>query len=66
MLEKLRSSQTEELRMCDVVDILNTELLNIKTELAEREAQLQSVACQNHLSTHTIEKLQKNVSMHPG
>jgi len=51
--------------MCDVVDILNTELLNIKTELAEREAQLQSVACQNHLSTHTIEKLQKDVSMHP-
>jgi hypothetical protein len=65
VLEKLRRSQTEELRMCDVVNILNIELLNIKTELAEREAQLQSVACQNHLSTQTIEKLQKDVSMHP-
>jgi hypothetical protein len=66
VLEKLKSSQTEELRMCDVVDILNTELLNVKMELAERETQLQSVACQNHLSTHTIEKLQKDVSMCAG
>jgi hypothetical protein len=37
---KMRSSQSEELRMSDALDVVNTDLQKMKTELAEREVQL--------------------------
>ncbi|XP_069705355.1 uncharacterized protein [Periplaneta americana] len=62
-LAKLKSSQTEEMVLSDTVHLLNTELQNIRSELAERDAQLQSVACQNQLSVQTIERQQKDLEM---